>query len=55
MHIFQRDWSYLKGLQLAVPGYYKPSIIDIVLGADIYISLSESGIKRGLLEELDAK
>jgi len=46
---FKPDRRICKGnwkLQLADPEYYKPSAIDVILGADVYSYLQQDGFRR---------
>jgi len=43
--IRKEDWPHLRGLQLADLNYDKPSTIDIVLEADIYVMLMKDGFR----------
>lgn len=41
-------WPHLWNIQLAVSQYYRPSKIDVILGAHVYLSLLLDGIPAGL-------
>lgn len=40
-------WSHIEGLQLADPEFFKPSKIDLVLGADVYYCALMEGLRKG--------
>lgn len=40
------DWPELQALELADPTYYKPSGIDILLGADVFGKIIEDGLVK---------
>lgn len=45
--IEKRSWHHLKGLQLADKNFTSPNSIDIILGADFYGQIIESGFVKG--------
>jgi len=45
------DWKRIRKLQLADPDYYKPSAIDVIIGADVYSYLQRDGFRHGRLGE----
>ncbi|XP_053686658.1 uncharacterized protein LOC128736205 [Sabethes cyaneus] len=42
------DMPYLKGLQLADPRFNKSSTVDVILGADVFLSILRSGQVKNL-------
>ena len=42
-----RTWKHLQGLPLADPEYHRPDSIDVLLGAEIYVSLLREGFRKG--------
>ncbi|XP_070526366.1 uncharacterized protein [Cardiocondyla obscurior] len=40
-------WPHLTGIELADPEYYLNNAIELILGADVYASVIESGVKKG--------
>ncbi|XP_077256688.1 uncharacterized protein LOC143894368 [Temnothorax americanus] len=48
------DWSHLTGLPLADPEYHLPGSIDILLGADSFVSVLRDGRRTGRAGEPDA-
>ncbi|XP_077282731.1 uncharacterized protein LOC143908796 [Temnothorax americanus] len=49
-----QSWNYLKGLSLADPEYYLPGNIDILLGAESFVSILRDGRRKGGDGEPDA-
>jgi len=49
--ICKGNWKYIRKLQLTDPEYYKPSAIDVILGADVYSYLQRDRFCRGRLGE----
>ncbi|XP_071634306.1 uncharacterized protein [Temnothorax longispinosus] len=49
-----KDWSHLTGLPLADPEYHLPGSIDILLGADSFVSVLRDGRRTGRAGEPDA-
>ncbi|XP_071632823.1 uncharacterized protein [Temnothorax longispinosus] len=49
-----QSWKHLKGLPLTDPEYYVPGSIDILLGADSFMSILRDGRRKGGREEPDA-
>lgn len=45
--IEQSNWPHLEGLQLADKDFTSPNSIDIILGADVYGQIIESGLVKG--------
>lgn len=46
----QADWSHIRGIQLADPKFFETGRIDVLLGADYYSKVIDSGILRGILK-----
>lgn len=42
-----KSWGHLEGLTLADPEYHVPGSIDILLGAEIFVSLLREGHRKG--------
>ncbi|XP_071576444.1 uncharacterized protein [Temnothorax nylanderi] len=49
-----RSWKHLKGLPLADPEYHLPGSIDILLGAESFVSVLRDGRRKGREGEPDA-
>ncbi|XP_024872298.1 uncharacterized protein LOC112454901, partial [Temnothorax curvispinosus] len=49
-----QSWKHLKGLPLADPEYYVPGSVDILLGADSFVSILRDGRRKGEKGEPDA-
>lgn len=49
-----QEWSHLKGVSLADPEYYQPGSIDILLGAENFVSILRDGHRKGKSGEPDA-
>ncbi|XP_024868140.1 uncharacterized protein LOC112468662 [Temnothorax curvispinosus] len=49
-----QSWNHLKGLSLADPEYYLPGNIDILLGAESFVSVLRDGRRKGGDKEPDA-
>ncbi|XP_071578790.1 uncharacterized protein [Temnothorax nylanderi] len=49
-----RSWNHLKGLSLADPEYCVPGNIDILLGAESFVSVLRDGRRKGRKGEPDA-
>jgi len=49
--ICKGDWKHIRKLQLADLEYYKPSAIDVILGADVYSYLQRDKFCHGRLGE----
>lgn len=47
INIERRSWPHLQGLQLADKDFTSPQSIDIILGADVYGQIIESGLVKG--------
>ena len=45
--VMMREWPHLQGLKLADPEFCSLDTIDLLLGADVYVAIIESSIKRG--------
>ncbi|XP_011858553.1 PREDICTED: uncharacterized protein LOC105556088 [Vollenhovia emeryi] len=41
------EWSHLRGLELADPDYMSADNVEVLLGADVYAEILETGIRRG--------
>ncbi|XP_070524590.1 uncharacterized protein [Cardiocondyla obscurior] len=41
------SWLHLTGIELADPEYYLNNAIELILGADVFASVIESGVKKG--------
>src|SRR5580765_393430 len=52
--IERKSWEHLEGLQLADPDYYLPCSIDILLGAEVFVSILRDGCRKGGLGAPDA-
>ena len=54
-HQFEHpQWRHLRGLQLADPAYHRPGSVDILLGAEHFVSVLREGRRRGRRGEPDA-
>ena len=42
-----RDWPHLRRLELADPDYFAADEMELLFGADIYIAILESRIRKG--------
>jgi len=42
-----REWSHLRGLELADPDFCASDSIDLLLGADAHAAIIGSGIRKG--------
>ncbi|XP_071632804.1 uncharacterized protein [Temnothorax longispinosus] len=49
-----KSWSHLRGLPLADPEYHLPDSVDILLGADSFVSVLRDGRRTGRTGEPDA-
>ncbi|XP_024892895.1 uncharacterized protein LOC112468092 [Temnothorax curvispinosus] len=49
-----QPWKHLKGLPLADPEYFVPGGVDILLGADSFVSVLREGRRKGERGEPDA-
>ncbi|XP_067210840.1 uncharacterized protein [Linepithema humile] len=47
LKVSSKSWKHLEGLQLADPYYSNPGEIDLLLGADVYGQLIDTGIVKG--------
>ncbi|XP_011860069.1 PREDICTED: uncharacterized protein LOC105557430 [Vollenhovia emeryi] len=45
--IGNRHWEHLDGLPLADPKYYFPRSIDVLLGAEVFVSILRDGCRKG--------
>ena len=54
VHAESREWPHLEGLPLADPEYYRPGSIDILLGAENFVSIMRDGHRKGKSGEPDA-
>ncbi|XP_046602602.1 uncharacterized protein LOC107219039 [Neodiprion lecontei] len=43
----RREWSHIKGLDLADPDFEASDPIDVLLGADIYAQIMDTGLRKG--------
>lgn len=43
----QRAWKHLAGLELADPDFLAADPVDLLLGADVYADILQSGLRRG--------
>lgn len=50
----EKSWRHLRGKILADPKYYEPGPVDIILGAELYVSLLQEGYHKGAKGEHDA-
>lgn len=41
------EWSHISGLDLANPDFTSSDFIDILLGADVYVSILRNGLRKG--------
>jgi len=45
--VLRREWSHLRGIELADPDFAGDDRIELLLGADVYASILEPGLRRG--------
>ncbi|XP_046619726.1 uncharacterized protein LOC124304951 [Neodiprion virginianus] len=43
----RREWNHIKGLDLADPDFEASDPIDVLLGADIYAQIMDTGLRKG--------
>lgn len=46
--VHTHSWEHVAELTLADPEFFKPSVIDLVLGADVYSRILLDGVRHGL-------
>jgi len=45
--MLRKEWSHLRGIELADPDFAADDRIELLLGADVYASILEPGLRRG--------
>jgi len=48
---YRQAWTHIKGLELADPDFLAADPVDILLGADVYATILQEGLRRGKSQE----